>query len=229
MGNGVKEMNQLLTANVATNLYWLGRSLERIELTLFEINKAYDKVIDVDKDAGVKLYKKFGIDITYTSSLDFLSEAIRGDHEANLVNLMVNARENAIISRTNLDASSLGEIIDLHELLQKMSNHSLIIDYKDIDTVLSLICEIWGTYEKKGHRKCSDYFLKLGKLIEEVDFRLRFNKNQKTTNLILKEIQSIFKILDPDTSGKKLRVGTKKEIDIMEALTEKIDELIILD
>ena len=45
-------MNQLLTANVATNLYWLGRYLERIELTLFEINKAYDKIIDVDKECG---------------------------------------------------------------------------------------------------------------------------------------------------------------------------------
>jgi len=50
---------QLLTANVATNLYWLGRHLERIELSLFEINNAYDKIIDVDKDAGVKLYKKY--------------------------------------------------------------------------------------------------------------------------------------------------------------------------
>lgn len=229
MGNGVREMNQLLTANVATNLYWLGRYLERIELTLFEINKAYDKVIDVDKDAGVKLYNKFGIDIAYTSSLDFLSEAIRGDHEANLVNLMVNARENAIISRTNIDLSSFGKIIELHELLQKMSKTSLIIDYKDMDTVLSLLYAIWGTHEKKGQRKGSIYFLKLGKLVEEVDFRLRFNKKKRMTNLILKEIQHIFKILDPDTSGKKLRVGTKKEIDIMEALTEKIDELIILD
>jgi len=225
MGNGVKEMNHLLTANVATNLYWLGRSLERIELTLYEINKAYDKVVDVDKDAGVKLYKKFGIDIAYTSALDFLSEAIRGDHEANLADIMVNARENAIISRTNLDASSLGEIIDLHELLQKMSNHSLIIDYKDIDTVLSLICEIWGTYEKKGQRRSSVYFLKLGKLIEEVDFRLRFNKDETITDLILEDIYGLFKLLDPDFDSEPEAI--KQSANIMEDLYKKVDELII--
>ena len=56
-------MAQYLTANVATNMYWLGRYLERIESSLYEINKAYDQVIDVDKDAGVKLYKKFDIDL----------------------------------------------------------------------------------------------------------------------------------------------------------------------
>ena len=92
---------------------------------------------------------------------------------------MVNARENAIIGRPNIDSSAFGEIIELHTLFQKISKSTLPIDYKDIDTALSLISEIWGAHEKKGHRKCSDYFLKLGKLIEEVDFRLRFNKKQR--------------------------------------------------
>lgn len=36
-------MEQLLTANVATNLYWFGRYLERIEATLLEVIEAFDK------------------------------------------------------------------------------------------------------------------------------------------------------------------------------------------
>ena len=42
-------MEQLLTANVATNLYWFGRYLERIEATLIEVVIAFDEVIDTDK------------------------------------------------------------------------------------------------------------------------------------------------------------------------------------
>jgi len=45
-------MEQLLTANVASSMYWLGRYLERVELTLQEIGKTYDCIIDVDKSAG---------------------------------------------------------------------------------------------------------------------------------------------------------------------------------
>ncbi len=217
---------QLLTANVATNLYWLGRHLERIELSLFEINNAYDMIIDVDKDAGVKLYKRYGIDIEYTGAHDFLAQAIRGDHSANLADIMVNARENAIISRPNMDASAFGEIIELHELLQQISKSTFTIDYKDIDTALSLISEIWGAHEKKGHRRCSDYFLKTGKLIEEVDFRLRFNKDMEMTDLILEDINTIFKILDPDFDS-KVKKSKENNQNIMEDLYKNVDKLIV--
>lgn len=217
---------QLLTANVATNLYWLGRHLERIELSLFEINKAYDMIIDVDKEAGVKLYKKYGIDLEYTSALDFLAQAIRGEHPANLADIMVNARENAIIGRPNIDAAAFGEVIELHELLHKISKNTLPIDYNDIDTALSLISEVWGAYEKRGHRRCSDYFLKLGKLIEEVDFRLRFNKEMEMTDLIIEDINMMFKILDPDFKDvvKKSSEGNQN---IIEDIYKNVDKLIV--
>lgn len=217
---------QLLTANVATNLYWLGRHLERIELSLLEINKTYDQIIDVDKEAGVELYKKYGITLEYSNALDFLAQAIRGEHPANLANIMVNARENAIIGRPNIDASAFGEVIDLHTLLHKMGNSICDIDYKDIDTALSLISEIWGAHEKRGHRRCSDYFLKLGKLIEEVDFRLRFEKDMEMTDLIIEDINMMFKILNPDFNSavKKFKEGNKN---IMENLYETVDKLII--
>lgn len=227
MGNGVSEMkSQLLTANVAVNLYWLGRYLERIELSLFEINKAYDQIIDVDKDAGVKLYQTYGISLEYKGALDFLAQAIRGEHAANLPTLMVYARENAIIARSNIDASAFGEIIELHDLFQKISKSTFDIDYNDIDIALSLISEIWGAHERKGHRRCSDYFLKLGKLIEEVDFRLRFNREMEMTDLIIDEINDIFKLLDPDfdTDVKKSAEGNTK---IMEDLYKNVDKLIV--
>lgn len=218
--------SQLLTANVATNLYWFGRHLERIELSLLEINDTYDQIIDVDKDAGVDLYKRYGITLEYSNALGFLAQAIRGDHPANLANIMVNARENAIIGRPNIDASAFGEVMDLHELLHKMGNSICDIDYKDIDTALSLISEIWGAHEKRGHRRCSDYFLKLGKLIEEVDFRLRFDKDMEMTDLIIEDINMMFKILNPDfdSAVKKFKEGNKN---IMEDLYKNVDQLIV--
>lgn len=230
MGNGVINMEQLLTANVASSMYWLGRYLERIEGTLYEINKAYDSIIDVDKKAGVTLYQKFNIDLKYVSSIDFLDKSIRGDHVANLATLMQNARENAIISRANIDKSAFGEIIALNELFQSIQKSPTYIDYNDIDQALSLINEIWGAHAHRGHRKCSDYFLKLGKLVEEVDFRLRFDRGFDMTETILKEINTAVKLLNPELD---LSIEYPKEdkeerqADIMNSIHEIIAQLII--
>ncbi len=61
-----------------------------------------------------------------------------------------------------------------------------------------MINEIWGAHAHRGHRKYSDYFLKLGKLVEEVDFRLRFDRDFDMTETILKEINTAIKILNPE-------------------------------
>ena len=112
------KMEQLITANVATNLYWFGRYLERIEATLLEIVTASDKIIDTDKEAGVKLFKKLEIDIEYKNTKDFLNVAIFGNHDSNINNLIEYARENAIISRADMYTEAFGSVIELSNLIK---------------------------------------------------------------------------------------------------------------
>jgi uncharacterized alpha-E superfamily protein len=225
-------MEQLLTTNVANSMYWLGRYLERLEGTLYEINKAYDLIIDVDKKAGVILYKKFDINLKYYTAMDFLDKAIRGKHPANLADMIKNARENAIISRAYINGEAFGEIIELNELFQNIQKTRSHIDYNDIDKAISLITEIWGAHANRGHRNSSDYFLKLGKLVEEVDFRLRFDRGMQMTEMILEEINTTVQMINPEL---ELLLECPKEktkdtqTDIMNCIYSIIDELIIDD
>lgn len=69
-------MEQLLTANVANNLYWFGRYLERVESTLIEVVYHFDRIIDIDKNSGKEFYKKLGIEIEYENAKDFLNAAV---------------------------------------------------------------------------------------------------------------------------------------------------------
>lgn len=218
-------MEQLLTANVATNLYWLGRYLERVESTLIEIMKASDYIIDVDTKAGVKLFKKFHIKLKYSNSMDFLSHAIRGEHASNFAEIMHNARENSIISRSYIDIDAFGEIIELENLFRNMDNSPLPIDYKDIDTALSLFSEIRGAQSKRGHRHFGDYFLKLGKLVEELDFKIRFNESSDAINSIIKDINFILKILSKDEKNKIKKI--EKDADVMATVSNVLNQLIV--
>ncbi len=222
-------MEQLLTANVATNLYWLGRYLERIEATLLQIISAYDCIIDVDKEAGVKLYKTLGVDLEYNNAQEFLCNSILGDHSANLNVLMGYARENTIISRNYINMEAFGEIIALHALFGNMSKSHMMIDYKFIDHAQSLISEIWGQFSKRELRKYSDYFLRLGKLVEEADYHFRFDKDKEVAMVIVDEIHTILGILstDKDMQSKQTQEQSINHEDIMDTIHKKIESLIV--
>lgn len=222
-------MGQIITANVATSLYWLGRYIERIEKTLYQVIKAYDKIIDVDKDAGVKLYESFGVDLKYDSALEFLNVALTGEHSSNILTLSGFARENAIISRNHLNNSSFGEIIALNALFQNTTKTHVLIDYKIIDDAQSLISEIWGEFAKREHKQNNDYFVKLGKLVEEVDFYFRFHEEDEYSETIVAEIHTILDILSGESISKtsQLQKQSGTSSDTMSAIYKKIDTIII--
>lgn len=223
-------MELLLTANVASNLYWLGRYLQRVETTLYKILKTYDQIIDVDADAGKALYDNFHIKLEYDNAMDFINQAILGEHEGNLYDVMGFARENAIISRPHLDAEAFGEIIELYKLFEHAHKSSEAIDYKFIDAVLSLVSEIWGATVKREHIRYSDIFFRLGKLVEELDFDVRFSRESGISAIVVNKIQAIFAELDESKclSDEEIALVETDIYELFTIITKKIDEIIIL-
>ncbi len=220
-------MNQILTANVATNLYWLGRYLERVEAALLEINAAYDQIIDVDFDAGKKLYYKLGIDLNYKNASEFLNEAIIGDYENNLKELLDFARENAIISRSFIELEAFGSIIQLNELFTQAASKEIVIDFIFIDDALSLISEIWGELTRKQTRNVNDYFLALGKNVEKVDYQLRLGKDKEYAIVVMDEIDTIVKILAPNAVFTKVHNSGEDTSEILKSINNKINKIIV--
>ena len=218
-------MEQLLTANVATNLYWFGRYLERVESTLLEVVTAFDDIIDIDKDAGKKLYNKFELEIEYEDSKEFLNNALFGDHTSNINTLMECARENAIICRSNMDTEAFGTVIELSDFIKQGSVH-FQVDCNFIDTILSLISEIWGELTRKEKRNTSDYFIRLGKLVEKDDFHLRLERNKRLSLVVMDEIDKIVEILAPDAKFRPHDENDSYEV-ILDSINGKINKIII--
>ena len=221
-------MDQLVTANVATNLYWLGRNLERAERTLYKITDAYDLIIDVDRDAGRKLYEVFDIKLNYSDSVDFLQQAILGEHSSNILEITTNARESAIICRHRIDSEAFGEIIELHALFDSLIKSDEEIDYKLIDKAHSLISEMWGALAKREHTNKSDLFFRMGKLVEEADFRLRFEEKESITMTVIEEIDAIVQVLSEDGEpSKQTQSQSSDEIDLITVVNTKINQIIV--
>lgn len=163
-------MEQLLTANVASNLYWLGRYLERMESTLMEIIPAFDNIIDVDKASGKKLYKRFEIDIKYKNANSFLDAAVFGEHDANIYTLISYVRENAIISRSYIDANAFGSIIELSDTLKQANNDNFVIDCSFVEKISSRVSEVWGELTRKQKEIQAIILLDLENLLKKLIF-----------------------------------------------------------
>ena len=218
-------MEQLLTGNVATNLYWFGRYLERIESILLEVVPAFDTIIDIDKDYGKKLYQKLEIEIDYESPKEFLKVALFSDHPANINTLMEFVRENAIICRADMYTSAFGSVMELADLIKKEKNTSQV-EFRFIDKVLAIISEIWGELTRREKRNTSDYFIRLGKLVEKVDSHLILERNKNFSLIVMDEIDTIASILSPDAEFKPHDENDSYEV-ILNSINGKINKIII--
>ncbi|MBE0492491.1 MAG: alpha-E domain-containing protein [Sulfurospirillum sp.] len=217
-------MQDLLTGNVASCLYWMGRYLERCEASLIEVSRAFDIIIDVNVNEGVILYEKLDEHITYNGASDFLDVAIFGDHGGNLLKVIMAARENAIISRTQLETEAFGSIIKLARFMQDTSKNQTKIDCTFINEALSLTSETWGKLDQRQNRHRADYFIRLGRLVEKVDFKLRLEDDKNFALIVMDEIDTIVQILAPHVTSKDHTNSSKAELIV--SINNKIDKII---
>ena len=108
-----------LSFNSATNLYWIGRYLQRAETMLKEYEQSYDYVIDRDFEDGKKLFAKFGEPIEYKNASDFLAVAVYGNHTLNIADMVANARENTVVCRDLIDDETFAAINSLNIKLKE--------------------------------------------------------------------------------------------------------------
>ena len=216
--------HQLLTTYVATNLYWFGRHLQRVETTLIDVLELFNKVIDTDKKAGVRYSEHLGIEINYKNAQDFLQQAVFGDHPANLARIMSSARENAIICRPYLDAEAFGEAIRLFNLLDISAKTDAKVDYRFIGDALSLINEIWGIMARGLLRRKSDQFIRLGKLIEKVDLHLRHGKDGNESVVYLHNILITAQRIAPEA---EIPIDEKDDEANLDAINALFDNLVV--
>lgn len=218
-------MEQLLTSNIATNLYWFGRHLERVEAVLVESMIVFDKIIDHDPLAGKRFFEPLEIEVDYEHASSFLNNTIFGDHASNLVDIMSYARENAIICRTQINTDAFGETIRLHQHFDRAAKTGEVVDYRFVCEALSLVNEIWGTTLRGLSQHKSDYFIRLGKLIERVDLHLRYGKNDESIKY-LHDILMIARQIAPDAH---LEISETDEEANLDAINGLIHCLIVTE
>lgn len=215
---------QYITANMAQNLYWLGRNIKRLEIEIVAIDETFNQIIDTNKEAGRELFAKLGVELKYQNVSDYLEESIFGDHECNLYVVVKNARENAIMARNYLPQDAFTAIIELYQLFKENENSLNQIDYNFIDIVLNIILRIWGAMHQFLQYQSSYDFIRLGRLVEKVDLSMRLDKQTEFTLLLIDDINEIALRLNSSYQKEKLSGLTYSKI--LDKVNDKINFIV---
>lgn len=167
----------VITADKAARLFWLGRYAERVYISLHLLRRYYDNAIEGDLTSLDEYYKYLGIsDLTQDQhSEDFqLSQLYSKDNNCSIVSSLNLANDNGIVLRQDITSESLAYIQMSKALIEECAKNN----EKNI-TLLQPITDymlaFFGSIDERVFEERIRKFLRIGRFIENIDLHIRFN------------------------------------------------------
>ncbi len=162
----------VITADKANRLFWLGRYAERVYISLHLLRRYYDRVLDGDMSALSEYYKCLGVTCTDCEAFH-LSQLYDRENICSIATSLDHTNDNGIILRHDISSESLSYIqlskVLLEECAANNEGHimklQLITDY---------MLAFFGSIDERVFDRRIRKFLKAGKLVENIDLHIRF-------------------------------------------------------
>ncbi len=166
--------NHSISTAKATRLYWLGRYAERVYISLHQLRKHFDLMIDEDETAYVSFCNKMGIENKYSSSDDFMHKYIfDAANPDSVINMLELANDNAILLREEITSETLSYIqLSISHINNIATTHKSL---NELQLITDYMFAFWGSIEERIFSSQIRQTIKFGKYIESLDLHLRFN------------------------------------------------------
>ncbi len=167
----------VITADKANRLYWLGRYAERVYISLHLLRRYYDRVIDGDIANLHDYYEKLGVDTMgedLNSELFQLSQLYSLSNNCSIYSSLCGANDNAIVLRRDITSESLSYI----QMSLSLITECGVRGEKNItllQPVTDYMLAFFGSIDERVFDKRVRKFLKAGRFIENIDLHLRFH------------------------------------------------------
>jgi uncharacterized alpha-E superfamily protein len=170
-----------ITVEYSSNLYWLGRYVERAYTTLNTFFNYYDKTLDKDKDSYKEFLDRLDIDDKYGDYRSFIRGYLYDDADCFTISSSFRfAHDNAIVCRNVIGSEALAYIqlaIDAFRASGSDKNPRL-----SLMPVIDYLLAFWGSVDDKIASGEARTIVKCGKLVERLDLYFRFSYNHKLIN-----------------------------------------------
>lgn len=164
-----------IPATKANRLYWLGRYVERVYISLHLLRRYYDRMIDGAPKDYEEFYKKFDAANDYASNETFhLGQMYDPQNPCSLLSELESANDNAIVLREEIKSESLSYIqmslCHIKECADKCEKNITALQ-----PITDYLLAFFGSIDERVFDERIRNLIKMGKLVENLDLHVRFD------------------------------------------------------
>lgn len=193
------------------HLFWLGRYVERVYLTLHYLDELYDILLDLDSSAYKHFCERLNIPDVYADEMDFITRyQWDKNNPDSLYSNLSRAYDNGLVLRNIISTPALSYIqmsLDLMEEGSKTGTYALL-NQQVVDYLLAF----WGILDEKVGTKHKRSLIKAGRYLERLDMQIRLGTDWE-------ELEITFGKLVRRLEGSGIKINQEK----LDALTYLIN------
>ncbi len=167
----------VITADKANRLYWLGRYAERVYLSLHLLRRYHDKLIDGDIDDLKEYYRNLGIATNnedINGELFQMEQLYSPENSCSIISSIIGANDNAIVLRRDITSESLSYIQMSMALIGECRERSEK-NITQLQPVTDYMLAFFGSIDERVFDQRIRKHLKVGRFVENIDLHIRFN------------------------------------------------------
>ena len=166
------------------HLFWLGRYVERVCLTLHYLEELYDVLLDSDSSAYKQFCDRLNIPNVYADEMDFITHyQWDKNNPDSLYSNLSRAYDNGLVLRNIISTPALSYIqmsLDLMEEGGKTGAYALL-NQQVVDYLLAF----WGILDEKVGTEHKRSLIKAGRYLERLDMQLRLGADWEELEITL--------------------------------------------
>lgn len=167
-----KQAGTISTAK-ANRLYWLGRYVERVYITLHFLRKNSDLMIDQNPIAYREFCKKLGVDDTRYTAESFLHNFLYDkNNPESLISMLEIAKGNGMQLREEIMTETLSYIE--MSIVQMYHSEKAKEGLLELQSITDSLLAFWGSIDVRVNNFHARNIIKMGRFIESMDLHLRF-------------------------------------------------------
>lgn len=213
--------SDIISATKANRLYWLGRYECRVYLTLHQLNKCFDEMIDGEPDDYTDFWKKLDSSGIYQTNEEFTFGMLYDDaNPCSVLSAQKYAMDNAILLREDIMSETLS-YLEMSVALLKKCKQEGTVNISHLQPVIDWSLAFWGSSEQRllNHKALS--IMMIGRNVENLDMLLRFGYPYRRVVLAYDSLKRYCKdlqgSLDENISGQLDKLITADHFDLSDS------------
>ena len=167
--------SDVISATKANRLYWLGRYECRVYLTLHQLNKCFDEMIDGEPDDYTEFWSKLDATGIYKTNEEFTFGMLYDEtNPCSVLSAQKFAMDNAIMLREDIMSETLS-YLEMSVALLKKCKQEATVNISHLQPVIDWALAFWGSAEQRLQNHKALDIMMIGRNIENLDMQIRFN------------------------------------------------------